>query len=327
MRLNDKEEQFLLYWKTKKTEVGMEDGAVNEVVQTTQDTVDEVVQTTQNTVDEVGRFTSYIQENIPVIISFGLKVLLAILIFCAGRIVIKWIRKIVVKSLERSNVDKGVEQFVDSVLKFALYFVLIFTILTKFGVDATSVAAVIASAGVAVGLALQGSLSNFAGGVLILLLKPFKVGDYIIEDTNQNEGTVKEIQIFYTKLSTVDNRTIVIPNGMLTNNSLTNVTEKDERQLDLRIGISYSADIRKAKEIMEKMLLKEPSVLKEAQINVFVAELSESAVLLGVRAWVKSDEFWPAKWRLLENIKLQFDENGIEIPYPQMTVHMGEERG
>lgn len=304
----------------------MEDGAMNEVAQTTLNTVDEVVETTQNTVEEVGRFTSYVQENIPVIVSFGLKVILAILIFCIGRILIRWIRKLVSKSLERSNVDKGVEQFVDSVLKFALYFILIFTISTKFGVDAASVAAVIASAGVAVGLALQGSLSNFAGGVLILLLKPFKVGDYIIEDTNKNEGTVKEIQIFYTKLSTVDNQTIVIPNGMLTNNSLTNVTEKDERQLDLRIGISYNADIRRAKEIMEKLLADEPSVLKDAQMNVFVAELADSAVLLGVRAWVKNDEFWPAKWRLLENIKLEFDENGIEIPYPQMTIHMGKER-
>lgn len=304
----------------------MEEGTVNDIAQTTQDTVEEVVQTTQNTVEEVGRFTSYVHENIPVIISFGLKVLFAIVIFCIGRIVIKWIRKIVSKSLQRSNVDKGVEQFVDSMLRFALYFVLIFTIATKFGVDATSVAAVIASAGVAVGLALQGSLSNFAGGVLILLLKPFKVGDYIIEDTNKNEGTVKEIQIFYTKLSTIDNRTIVIPNGMLTNNSLTNVTEKNERQLDLRIGVSYSSDIRKAKKIMEDLLLKDPSVLKDAEMNVFVAELADSAVVLGIRAWVGSDEFWPAKWRLLENIKIGLDDNGIEIPYPQVTVHMGKEK-
>lgn len=304
----------------------MEDGAMNEVAQTTQDTVEEVVETTQNTVEEVGRLTSYVHENIPMIISFGLKVLFAILVFCIGRILIKWIRKIVSKSLERSNVDKGVEQFVDSVLKFALYFVLIFSIAREFGVDAASVAAVIASAGVALGLALQGSLSNFAGGVLILLLKPFKVGDYIIEDTNNNEGTVKEIQIFYTKLSTVDNKTIVIPNGMLTNNSLTNVAEKDERQLDLRIGISYNANIRTAKELIENLLKNDSYILKEEQMNVFVAELADSAVLLGVRAWVKSDEFWPAKWQLLEHIKIALDENGIEIPYPQMTVHMGKER-
>ena len=304
----------------------MEEETMNEVAQTAQDTVEEVAQTTQNTVDEVGRLTSYIQENIPVFISFGLKVLFAILIFCVGRILIKWIRKIVGKSLERSNVDKGVEQFVDSMLKFSLYFVLIFMIATKFGVDTASVAAVIASAGVALGLALQGSLSNFAGGVLILILKPFKVGDYIIEDTNKNEGTVKEIQIFYTKLTTVDNRTIVIPNGMLTNNSLTNVTEKDERQLDLRIGIAYHADLRKAKGILEKLLREDAAVLKDDQMNVFVAELSDSAVVLGVRAWVKNSEFWPAKWRMLENIKLELEDNGIEIPYPQMTVHMAGEK-
>ncbi len=222
--------------------------------------------------------------------------------------------------------DKGVEQFVDSMLKFGLYFVLIFTIATKFGLDAASVAAVIASAGVALGLALQGSLSNFAGGVLILLLKPFKVGDYIIEDTNKNEGTVKEIQIFYTKLSTIDNKTIVIPNGILTNNSLTNVSEKNERQLDLKIGVSYQSDLKAAKNILLKILENDPAVLKEPEMNVFVSELGDSAVILGMRGWVRNDEFWPARWRILEKIKLELDENGIEIPYPQMTVHMGREK-
>ncbi len=154
--------------------------------------------------------------------------------------------------IEGPEADKGVEQFVDSLLKFGLY-VLIFMI-SSLGFDTTSVAALLASSGVAIGLALQGSLSNFAGGVLILLLKPFVVGDYIIEDTNGKEGTVKEIQIFYTKLSTIDNKTIVIPNGMLTNNSITNATAKDERQLDLRVGISYNADIKKAKSMIEKLL-------------------------------------------------------------------------
>ena len=201
---------------------------------------EEVTEVTQNAVDEVSKLTTYIQDNIPALIGFGVKVIIALVFFCIGRVLIQWIRKIVGRSLERSTVDKGVEQFVDSLLKFVLYFLLIFTIATKFGVDTASVAALIASGGVAVGLALQGSLSNFAGGVLILLLKPFEVGDYIIEDTNGNEGTVKEIQIFYTKLSTLDNKTIVIPNGILTNNSLTNATAKAERQLDLKVDISYS---------------------------------------------------------------------------------------
>ena len=214
------------------------------------------------------------------------------------------------------------EQFVDSVLKFALYFLLIFSIASKFGVDTTSVAALIASGGVAIGLALQGSLSNFAGGVLILLLKPFEVGDYIIEDSNGKEGTVKEIQIFYTKLSTIDNKTIVIPNGMLTNNSLTNATAKDERRLDLKLSISYSADLKKAKMLIENIIRQDESILKDDEIVVFVDDLSDSAVVIGARAWVKNEEFWPTRWRLLETIKLTLDEHGVEIPYPQLTVHM-----
>lgn len=286
---------------------------------------EEVTEVTQNAVDEVSKLTTYIQDNIPALIGFGVKVIIALVFFCIGRVLIQWIRKIVGRSLERSTVDKGVEQFVDSLLKFVLYFLLIFTIATKFGVDTASVAALIASGGVAVGLALQGSLSNFAGGVLILLLKPFEVGDYIIEDTNGNEGTVKEIQIFYTKLSTLDNKTIVIPNGILTNNSLTNATAKAERQLDLKVDISYNADLRKAKAVIEKILREDESVLKDEAMNVFVDSLGESSVVIGARAWVKNEEFWPTRWRLLETIKLSLDENGIEIPYPQMTVHMGRE--
>lgn len=288
----------------------------------TTETTNEVAEVTQQTVKEVSRFAQYIQDNIPTLIGFGIRVLLALVFFFIGRILIKWIRKIVRRSIERSSADKGVEQFVDSVLKFALYFLLIFSIASKFGVDTTSVAALIASGGVAIGLALQGSLSNFAGGVLILLLKPFEVGDYIIEDSNGKEGTVKEIQIFYTKLSTIDNKTIVIPNGMLTNNSLTNATAKDERRLDLKLSISYSADLKKAKMLIESIIRQDESILKDDEIVVFVDDLADSAVVIGARAWVKNEEFWPTKWRLLETIKLTLDEHGVEIPYPQLTVHM-----
>lgn len=285
---------------------------------------EEVVETTKNAVDEMNQFTAYLQENIPNIIGFGVKVLFAILFFLIGRAVIKWIRKIVRRSMERSNADVGVRQFVDSLLKAALYFVLLFSIATKFGVDAASVAALIASGGVAIGLALQGSLSNFAGGVLILLLKPFEVGDYIIEDTNKNEGTVKEIQIFYTKLSTIDNKTIVIPNGILTNNSLTNATAKDERRLDLKVDISYEASIKEAKAVIEKILKNDEAVLQDEDINVFVDALGESSVVLGVRAWTKNEDFWSTKWRILEEIKEQLDAHHISIPYQQLVVHMAE---
>ena len=286
------------------------------------DTTQEVTDATQEAVKQVNQLTQYVQDSIPELITFGLKVLAALVAFFVGRLVIRWIRKIVRRSFERSGADKGVEQFVDSLLKYGLYALLVFSLISSLGFDTTSVAAVLASGGVAIGLALQGSLSNFAGGVLILLLKPFVVGDYIIEDTNGKEGTVKEIQIFYTKLSTIDNKTIVIPNGMLTNNSITNATAKDERQLDLRVGISYDADIRQAKSVIENLLIKDECIIKNEQINVFVHELADSAVVLGIRAWVKNEEYWTTRWRLLEEIKLLLDENGIEIPYPQMTVHM-----
>lgn len=287
-------------------------------------TVEAATKTTQDTVKEVSQFTTYLQNHIPDLISFGIKVVFALVFFFIGRIVIRWIRKLVRKSMQRSSADKGVEQFVDSLLKFSLYFLLLFMIGTKFGIDASSVAALIASGGVAIGLAMQGSLSNFAGGVLILLLKPFEVGDYIIEDTNKNEGTVKEIQIFYTKLTTIDNKTIVIPNGILTNNSLTNATAKDERRLDLKVDISYDADLKKAKAMIMDVLNNDPAVLREDEIVVFVDELGESSVVLGARAWTKSADFWQAKWRILENIKEKMDENQIEIPYRQLTVHMNK---
>ena len=245
--------------------------------------------------------------------------------FFIGRKLIRWVQKLVRASLNRANVDKGVEQFVDSMLKVVLYCILIFSLVANFGVDTTSIAALFASGGVAIGLALQGSLSNFAGGVLILLLKPFVVGDYIIESGTGNEGTVKEIQIFYTKLSTVDNRMIVIPNGALSNNSLTNVTAKEKRRLEIKVGISYESDLRKAKEVIESLLLEDESILKDEEIIVYVDELAESSVVIGSKSWVKTDDYWPTRWRLLEEIKLTMDEQGINIPYPQMDVHIQKE--
>lgn len=282
-------------------------------------------ETTGEIIKEAGKITEYLQGKFPELIEFGIKVILALIVFEIGRRLIKWIRKIVRTSLQKSNVDKGVEQFVDSLLKFGLFALLIFTIATNFGVDTASIAALLASAGVAVGLALQGSLSNFAGGVLILILKPFVVGDYIIEDNHKNEGTVKEIQLFYTKLTTIDNKTIIIPNGMLTNNSLTNVTEKNERKLDLKVDISYDSDLRKAKDVLRRLIDAEERIMKDEEIQIFVDELGSSSVVLGLRAWVKSENYWAVRWKLLEDIKLTMDQEGIEIPYQQITVHMNNE--
>ena len=286
--------------------------------------MDEVMETTNEAAEDVNVFIQYLQDHIPNLISFAIEIVFALIFFFLGRIAIKWIRKLIRKMLERSNVDKGVETFVDSLLKFMLYGMLLFTIATKFGFDTASVAALIASAGVAIGLAVQGSLSNFAGGILILLLKPFVVGDYIIEDNHGDEGTVKEIQLFYTKLLTVDNRTVVIPNGMLTNNSLTNVTHMDERKLELKVSISYESDLLKAKAVLADLIRKESRIIQDKEHRIFVDELGDDGVILGMRCWVSTEDYWNVRWDMLEEIKLTFDREGIVIPYHQMSVRIKE---
>ena len=275
---------------------------------------------------EISKLTAYVENKIPGFLDFVLGVILALVVFFVGAKVIGWIRKLVKKSMEKAHVDKGVSQFVDSLLKIVLYAILIFSIGQKFGLDTTSVAAALASCGVAVGLALQGSLSNFAGGVLILVLKPFVVGDYIVEDNKGREGTVVEIQLFYTKLLTVDNKTVIIPNGSLANTSLTNVTAQDKRRLDLSVGVSYDADLKKAKQLIEEILQKDEDIIQTEGRDVFVDELGESAVTIGARGWVKKEAYWTAKWRILEAIKFTLDENGIEIPYNQVVVHVKEDK-
>lgn len=286
------------------------------------DVQESVGEVTSQATEEVNQFVRYFQGHIPDLVAFGLKVLFSLLFFFVGSRIIKWIRKIVRTSFERTGADMGVRQFVDSMLKFGLYAILLFAIATKFGVESSSVAALIASAGVAIGLALQGSLSNFAGGILILLLKPFSVGDYIVVPKENIEGAVKEIQIFYTKLATVDNQTVVVPNSILTNNSLTNVTARPERKLDMKVGISYDADLKKAKSILETMLRKDPSIRQDDEIRVFVHALDQSAVVIGLRAWVSTEEYWNTRWRLLEEIKAVFDKEGIEIPYNHLAVQI-----
>lgn len=268
-------------------------------------------------------FLEKLLENLPeMVIDFGLKILLAILLLIFGLQFIKIFRKIIKKSLNKANADVGVTQFIDSFIKIGLYLVLIMLIATGFGVNETSVIAVLGSAGVAVGLALQGSLSNLAGGVLILILKPFKVGDYIIEDANKNEGTVTEIQIFYTKLTTGDNRIIILPNGSLANTSLTNVTQAPHRRLELIVGISYDSDLKKAKQLLSELLEKDEKVIQEKDKNVYVDLLDQNSINLGIRCWFLKEDYLEGKWRLTEQIKLTFDENHISIPYPQLQIHM-----
>jgi small conductance mechanosensitive channel len=251
-----------------------------------------------------------------------MRVVFSVIVFFVGSKLIKLVRKIMKKALTKADAEVGVIQFLDSFAKMGLYILLVFSIATTFGVDAASVVALIGSAGVAIGLALQGSLSNFAGGVLILLLKPFVVGDYIKEDSAGNEGTVSEIQLFYTKLKTMDNKVIVLPNGTLANSSLTNFSTCDIRQLELKVGISYEADIKAAKKVLEDLLLNESKRLTDKDMTVFVADLADSCVVISGRCWVKNSDYWEVRRRLLEELKYALDEAGIGIPYPQLDVHM-----
>ena len=284
--------------------------------------IQDVVQSPEEVAKDVNQFVQWFEDQIPTLISFGIKVVLAIVFFFIGRAVIHGIQKMVKHSMQRANADTGVIQFVESFLKFGLYALLLFMIATNFGIETSSVAALIASGGVAIGLALQGSLSNFAGGVLILLLKPFVVGDYIIVANDGTEGTVKVIQIFYTKLLTYDNQTIILPNGNLANNTIVNVTAAESRRCDVKVSVAYSADIRKAKEVLTKVLSEDPDTIKEREHFVFVDELADSGINLCVRCWFKNEDFWQGKWRITEQCKYALDKAEIEIPFPQMDVHM-----
>ena len=258
-------------------------------------------------------------------LNLGIRILLALLFWFVGVQIIKLIRKIVKKSMERASIELGAIQFVDSFLKAGMYVLLAFMLASYFGVDAASIVALVGSAGVAIGLAIQGSLSNLAGGVLLMILKPFKVGDYIIEGVSGKEGTVSEVKIFYTKLITFDNKVIVLPNGNLANSTLVNVTSMQCRRLDINIGISYSSDIKKAKQALQKVLEDDPNVLHDKEKIVVVDALGESAINLIVRCWLNNDDYWNGKWRITENCKYALDEAGINVPFPQIDVHLTNE--
>lgn len=285
---------------------------------------DEIIKIEQIAGEEIdpGLIQSYLNELPDKALRFGIRIVLAFLFFVIGVQIIKLIRMVVRRSLKRANADTGVMQFLDSFIKAALYILLVFMIASGFGLDAASVVALLGSAGVAIGLAIQGSLSNFAGGVLILLLKPFKVDDYIIIGDGVNQGTVKEIQLFYTKLATGDNHVLIIPNGTLSNSTIVNVSMLEDRRLDITVGIAYDADIRTAKEVLLKVLEQDEAVIREKDRLVFVSELADSSINLNLRCWCRNEDYWEAKWRITENVKYALDEAGIPIPFPQMDVHL-----
>lgn len=282
--------------------------------------LDTEAQLLQELSDNPGVIRTYLEGMVPSLLSFLVQVIVAIIVLLIGSRIIKFLLKLIKKSLDRSKVEAGVVTFLCSLVKYSLYFVLAMIILAQFGVTTSSVVAVLGSAGLTLGLALQGSLSNFAGGVLILLLKPFVVGDYIIDGATGQEGTVSSITIFYTKLHTVDNRMILIPNGTLSNSSITNVTHMEKRRIDLLIGVSYEANLAKTKQVLLDVVKSEDKILPGEPVDVYVSELADSSVQMGVRAWVKTEDYWPIRWKMTEDIKNALDANGISIPYPQMDV-------
>lgn len=257
-------------------------------------------------------------------LGLGVRVLIAAVLFFVGSKLIKLIRRLTKKSLQRASAETGVIQFLDGLIKVGLYGLLILIIAGNFGFDATGVVALVGSAGVTIGLALQGSLSNLAGGVLILMLKPFKVGDFIAESAHGTEGTVKEIGIFYTRLETADGKIVVLPNGSLANNSLTNASVAPKRRVDLKIGIAYDADLKKAKAVLGEVMEQDVDVLHTEPVLVFVDNLADSAVVLGMRCFCENPKYWEVRWRLLENAKFALDEADIKIPFPQVELHMHE---
>ena len=255
-----------------------------------------------------GLIQKYIDEYVPKLIGFAIKLILAVIFLAIGIRIIKSLVKMINKSLKRSRMDISLVSFLTSFITYFMYFILIMIIL--------------GSAGLTLGLALQGSLSNFAGGILILLIKPFGIGDFIIVKDKDVEGTVADITLFYTKLKTVDNKMIMIPNGGLSGACIINVSYMDRRRVEVKVGVSYDADIAKTKDILMRIAMEQPALLKDEPVDVFVDELGDSAVIFGVRLWVSNEEFFKTKWSINEEIKKELDKNNISIPFNQMDVHI-----
>ena len=255
-------------------------------------------------------------------IDFGISILIALLIFVIGKYVIKFILKLTKRVFDRSSIDDAVGNFINSLLRVILYGVLIIIICDKVGIQTTSFIALLTSAGLAIGLALQGSLSNFAGGVLILIMKPFVLGDYI--RTDLGEGEVVNIDIFYTTLVTLENLRVKIPNGKLADVSITNVTGNDKRLVRIKVSIAYDSDIKLAKEALTDLINSHKLVINDEKNKVVVAELCESHISLEVRAMTKIDDYWDAYFDINENIKTRLDSVGVVIPFNQLDVHLNQ---
>ena len=251
---------------------------------------------------------------------YGLKVLGAAAIFIIGRFVIGIITGIVKRILTKSKTDETLVKFLVSLTKTALLVILFIAVLNQLGIQTTSFVAIIGAVGLAIGFALQGSLDNFASGVLLIAFHPFKVGDYV--EAGGTSGTVEEISMFSTIMKTPDNKKIIIPNSSITGSNIINYSAKDTRRVDLVFGIGYGDDMRKAKQVLERIISEDDRILKDPASVVAVSELADSSINFVVRPWVKTSDYWTVYWDLTEKVKLTFDAEGISIPFPQRDVHL-----
>lgn len=264
----------------------------------------------------------FIKDLIPRSLDFLLSVAIALIVFWVGSKIIKKFLKVMRKSMEKRELEPGVISFFISACKITLYVILIVVVAQILGFATSSIVAIVGSAGLAIGLALQGSLANFAGGVLILIMKPFRVGDYII--VGDVEGSVQKIDVVYTTLTTIDNRAVILPNGKLADSNIINVTREDKRRIDIHVGIEYGASIKKAKEVLQQIIDEQAARLENMPVDVVVSDLAESSVTMTVHMWVRPEDYWSTRWGMLETIKEKFDERGIVIPYNQLDVHVKE---
>lgn len=265
----------------------------------------------------------WFEENQLMLMDFAIKLIVALAIIFIGKIVANLIRQGVIKVMHHKGMDASIISFISSLLYGMLFFIVIVAAISHLGFNTTSLVAIVGAAGLAIGLALQGSLSNFASGVLLIVLKPFKAGDFI--EASGVSGIVEKILIFSTQLRTGDNKTVIIPNGAITSGTITNYSTKPTRRIDLIIGVSYNADLAKTKALLLAVVSADERVLKDQAVTVGVSELADSSVNFVVRPWVNSADYWPTYFTLLEKIKTELDDAGIEIPFPQLSIHMNKE--
>ena len=256
--------------------------------------------------------------------NFGLNLLTALIVVIVGKQLVKILLKVIKVALEKANTEETVRIFIANLLNTVFTVIIFVAAINQLGVETTSIIALLGAAGLAIGLALQGSLANFAAGILIVIFRPYKVGDYI--EAGTNVGTVKDIQIFSTVLRTPDNKSIVVPNGSIMDGSITNYSEQPTRRIDIIASCSYEDDLDKVKIVLQTILDNEERILTETKSQIAVSELAESSVNFIVRPWVNSPDYLPVMYSLLENIKKSFDKEGISIPYPQSDVHIHEKK-